>query len=82
MNKTELKEKYTDAPACGVWCDGLVGIEFLAVLYDIDDRAVVRGYDKELHALKIYTTYTRAGLDRPYIRLYGRRYYFDECMRV
>jgi hypothetical protein len=77
MNKTELKEKYTDAPACGVWSDGLVGIELLDMLYDIEDSATVRGYNGDLHRVKVYYTDTSA-----YIRLYGRRYYFRDCMRV
>ena len=72
------KENYRTKTACAVWCDGLTGVECLDVCYGINDFLVVRGYNGDVHTLKINDTTT----GRNYIRLYGRRYYLDECLRV
>ena len=79
----EEKTKYQDKKAVAVCCDGLVGIECLDIIYGIDDYMVVRGYNNDLHKVKVYE---RINTENPegyhYIKLYGRRYNTSDFMRV
>ena len=74
----EEKAKYQDKKAVAVYSMGLVGYEVLDIVYGIDDYIITRySHDRSLHKTKIY--YNN---DRTYTKLYGRRVYMDECLRV
>ena len=74
MTKSE-KQKYLNKKTIGYWCDWF-GVEFKDIEYGINDYAIVVIREKSVHRVKIYY-----GL-RPYIRIRGRRLYFDEGLRA
>ena len=74
MTKSE-KQNYLNKNTVGYWCD-LMGIELKDIEYGINDYAIIVIQEKSVHRVKIYY-----GL-REYIKINGRRLYFDECLRV
>ena len=74
MTKSE-KQNYLNKNTIGYWCDWM-GIELKDIEYGINDYAIIAIQERSVHRVKIY--YGK----RHYIRIYGRRLYFDECLRV
>ena len=74
MTKSE-KQNYLNKKTIGYWCDW-TGIELKDIEYGINDYAIVVIQEKSVHRVKIY--YGK----RPYIRICGRRLYFNECLRI
>ena len=71
----QKKQNYLNKNTIGYWCD-LMGIELKDIEYGINDYAIIVIQEKSVHRVKIY--YGK----RPYIRIYGYRFYFDECLRT
>ena len=74
MTKSE-KQNYLNKNTIGYWCDWM-GIELKDIEYGINDYAIIVIQEKSVHRVKIY--YGK----RHYIRIYGYRFYFDECFRA
>ena len=74
MTKLE-KQIYLNKKTVGYWCDWR-GIELKGIEYGINDYAIIVIQEKSVHRVKIYY-----GI-REHIRIHGRRFYFDECLRV
>ena len=53
-----------------------MGIELKDIEYGINDYAIIVIQEKSVHRVKIYYG------EREYIRICGRRLYFDECLRA
>lgn len=77
MKKAE-KIAALEKKTIGVWYDGLAGIELKDIEYGIEDYAIVVGYSKDVHRLKICTSPDGDN----YICLYHRFYSFSDCIRV
>ena len=74
MTKSE-KQNYLNKSTIGYWCDWM-GIELKDIEYGINDYAIIVIQEKSVHRVKIYY-----GI-REYIIIYGRRLYFDECLKA
>ena len=74
MTKLE-KQNYLNKNTIGYWCDWM-GIELKDIEYGINDYAIIVIQEKSVHRVKIYYG------EREYIRIRGRRLYFDECLRA
>ena len=75
MTKSE-KQNYLNKKTIGYWCDWW-GIELKDIEYGINDYAIIVIQEKSVHRVKI-----NYGSKRDYIRIYGRRLYFNECLRA
>lgn len=75
MTKSE-KQNYLNKNTVGYWCDWM-GIELKDIEYGINDYAIIVIQEKSVHRVKI-----NYGNKSDYIRIYGRRLYFSECLRV
>lgn len=75
MTKSE-KQNYLNKKMIGYWCDWR-GIELKDIEYGINDYAIIVIQEKSVHRVKIY--YAIKG---DYIRIHGRRLYFNECLRA
>ena len=75
-----LKEQYMQYPTVA-YCTDFEGIEIKDILYGIEDYIVflagTMGNNPTCHKAKVYYSG-----ERPYFKLYGRRIYLDNCMRV
>lgn len=75
MTKLE-KQNYLNKKTVGYWSDG-GGVEVKGIEYGINDYAIIYiRLKKSVHRVKI-----NYGI-REYIRIYGRRLYFNECLRA
>ena len=74
MTKSE-KQNYLNKSTIGYWCDWF-GVELKDIEYGINDYAIIVIQEKSVHRVKIY--YGK----REYIKINGRRLYFDECLRA
>ena len=75
MTKSE-KQNYLNKNTIGYWCDW-GGVEVKGIEYGINDYVIIYiRLKRSVHRVKIYY-----GI-RHYIRIRGRRLYFDECLRV
>ena len=75
MTKSE-KQNYLNKNTIGYWCDW-GGVEVKGIEYGINDYAIIVVNETSVHRVKIYY-----GYKRDYIRIRGRRLYFDDCLRV
>ena len=80
MNNAE-KKAVIEQPAVGYWTD-FGGVEVKSIEYGIEDYLIcvsfVETSEPKPHYLKIKTT--RGG--RPFVILYGKALYLDECLRT
>lgn len=80
MTKQE-KQAIMDQKTIAYWTD-FNGVEVKSIEYGIEDYlycvSLVGSAEPKVHYLKIKTS--RGG--RPYVILYGRPMYLDECLRV
>ena len=74
MTKSE-KQNYLNKSTIGYWCDWF-GVELKDIEYGINDYVIIVIQEKSVHRVKIY--YGK----REYIKINGRRLYFDECLRA
>jgi hypothetical protein len=79
MTKNEAREIIA-APVVGYW-SALGGIEVKKIVNGFEDYAEIVECawtrNKRAHIVRIhYET------ERPFIKLYGSRYYFDECLAI
>ena len=77
MTKSE-KQNYLNKKTIGGWAVWGVwgGVEVKDIEYGINDYAIIVVNETSVHRVKIY--YGK----RPNIRIYGRRLYFDKCLRI
>ena len=76
MTKSE-KQNYLNKKTVGYWCDW-GGVEVKGIEYGINDYAIIYlSLKRSVHRVKIYY-----GYKRDYIRIRGRRLYFDDCLRA
>ncbi len=77
MTKAE-KQHYLDMRTVGYW-SGFDGLEVKELQYGIEGYAIVVSGSftgtKNVHRLRVYYD------DRPYIKLFDRKWFFDECIR-
>ena len=76
MTKSE-KQNYLNKNTIGYWSDW-GGVEVKGIEYGINDYVIIYiRLKRSIHRVKIYY-----GYKREYIRICGRRLYFDECFRA
>lgn len=76
MTKSE-KQNYLNKNTLGYWSDW-GGVELKGIEYGINDYVIIYiRLKRSVHRVKI-----NYAIKRDYIRIRGRRLYFDECFRV
>ena len=87
MTRQTKKEIIESSPVIGYWYEGLNGHEVHKIEETPDGimfyiKANVGCSNPTYHVRKLIEQFTVDGSHRDHIRLFGRRYYLDECLRA
>ena len=87
MTKQDKINLIENNPCVAYWSEGLNGHEVHKIEYTPDGiifyiKANVGCSNPTYHRRRVIEQFSSDGSHRDHVRIYGRRYYLDDCLRV